>query len=351
VPGIVFQTHLLELTGAVALAGAPHELGGLVLRRGGLASGHVFGHQLQFTTGRRGQNQGEIVWRETASVWPGGHGWELTGGQMLNTIGKMNPMKPTMILLFVAWQAAFGQSQQEPRTAARQRLRVVDSPEQQIRDVFARELRKRQDVEVVPLPTGRDQQGFNDADDVELRVLVSENHGVEESLRRSAPGRRYSITVTVARPADKNQQTASPDGTTGAEPPSAFITLEDSQSGRVAAAWIAVVDEKDLESTCANLVSRFNHEVVEADPKEPASVEPPPEPIIVLPLPVFLPPDSGLSPIYDVPPTVIRKVPPEYSEVARKAGVEGVVVLYAEVDTSGQALNVRVTSQPRLRSR
>jgi TonB family protein len=35
-------------------------------------------------------------------------------------------------------------------------------------------------------------------------------------------------------------------------------------------------------------------------------------------------------------------VPPEYSEVARKAGVEGVVVLYAEVDTSGQALNVRV---------
>jgi TonB family protein len=284
-----------------------------------------------------------IVGREAASVWPGGHGWELTGGQMLNTISKMNPMKPTMILLFVAWQAAFGQSQQGPRTAARQRLRVglrVDSPEQQIRDVLARELRKLQDVEVVPLPTGRDQQGLNDADDVELRVLVSENHGVEESLRRSAPGRRYSITVTVGRP-DKNQQTASPDGTTGAEPQSAFITLEDSQSGRVAAAWIAVADEKDLESTCADLVSRFNHEVVDADPKEPASVEPPPEPIIVLPL-VFLPPDSGLSPIYDVPPTVIRKVPPEYSEVARRAGVEGVVVLYAEVDTSGQALNVRV---------
>jgi hypothetical protein len=116
------QTHLLELTGAVALAGAPHELGGLSFAVA--ASLLVMYLAISCNLLRVGavKIKGEIVWREAASVWPGGHGWELTGGQMLNTIGKMNPMKPTMILLFVAWQAAFGQSQQEPRTAARQRL-------------------------------------------------------------------------------------------------------------------------------------------------------------------------------------------------------------------------------------
>jgi hypothetical protein len=40
---------------------------------------------------------------------------------------------------------------------------------------------------------------------------------------------------------------------------------------RVAAAWTAVTDEKNLESTCADLVSKFNQEVVEADPKETAA--------------------------------------------------------------------------------
>ena len=253
-------------------------------------------------------------------------------------------MKPTMILLLLGWQAAFGQSPQDQPTASRQRLRVglrVDSPERQIRDLFATQLRKL-GVEVVPLPTGSDQPDFNDAHDVELRVLVAENHGVEESLGRSAPSRRYSITVTVTRPADTNKQTASPDKTTSAEPQTGFITLEDLQTRRVAAAWIAVADEKDLESTCADLVSKFNQEVVEADPKETASVEPPPpEPVIVKAL-ILFPPEPGLTPIYDVPPIVIHKVQPQYSEVARRAGVEGVVLLYAEVDTSGRAVNVRV---------
>jgi TonB family protein len=220
----------------------------------------------------------------------------------------------------------------------------VDSPERQIRDVFATELRKLEGVAVVPLTTGNDQPDFNDANDVMLRVLVAENHGVEESLGRSAAVRRYSITVTVTvtRPADKNKQTGSPDDTTSAEPQTGFITLEDLQTRRVAAAWIAVADEKDLESTCADLVSKFNQEVVEADPKETASVEPPPpEPVIVQAL-ILFPPEPGLTPIYDVPPIVIHKEQPQYSEVARRAGVEGVVLLYAEVDISGRAVNVRV---------
>jgi len=249
---------------------------------------------------------------------------------MPHTIGKNEPMKPTMILLLLGSQAVFGQSPRDQPTASPQRLRVglrVDSPERQIRDVFATQLRKLEGVEVVPLPTGNDQPDFNDANDVELRVLVAENHGVEESLGRSAPVRRYSITVTVTRPADKNEQTASPDNTTSKEPQTGFITLEDLQTRRVAAAWIAVADEKDLESTCADLVSKFNQEVVEADPKETASVEPqPPEPVIVKALILFAP-EPGLTPMYDVPPIVIHKEPPQYSEVARRAGVEGVVVL------------------------
>jgi TonB family protein len=38
----------------------------------------------------------------------------------------------------------------------------------------------------------------------------------------------------------------------------------------------------------------------------------------------------------------LTKVEPEYSEEARKAKFQGVVVLYVEVDASGRATNMRV---------
>jgi TonB family protein len=41
-------------------------------------------------------------------------------------------------------------------------------------------------------------------------------------------------------------------------------------------------------------------------------------------------------------PTLLSKVEPEYSEEARKAKYQGVVLLYVEVDPSGRAINIRV---------
>jgi TonB family protein len=41
-------------------------------------------------------------------------------------------------------------------------------------------------------------------------------------------------------------------------------------------------------------------------------------------------------------PSLLTKVEPEYSEAARKAKYQGVVVLYVEVDASGRATNMRV---------
>jgi TonB family protein len=41
-------------------------------------------------------------------------------------------------------------------------------------------------------------------------------------------------------------------------------------------------------------------------------------------------------------PTLLYKVEPEYSEEARKAKYQGTVVLYVEVDPSGQAVNPKV---------
>jgi periplasmic protein TonB len=42
-------------------------------------------------------------------------------------------------------------------------------------------------------------------------------------------------------------------------------------------------------------------------------------------------------------PTLLMKVEPEYSEEARKAKYQGVVLLYVEVDASGKATNIRVS--------
>jgi TonB family protein len=41
-------------------------------------------------------------------------------------------------------------------------------------------------------------------------------------------------------------------------------------------------------------------------------------------------------------PVLISKIEPEYSEDARKAKYQGIVLLYVEVDPSGRAQNVRV---------
>ena len=41
-------------------------------------------------------------------------------------------------------------------------------------------------------------------------------------------------------------------------------------------------------------------------------------------------------------PALLYKVEPEYTELARNAHVEGLVVLYVEVDPEGKAINPRV---------
>lgn len=58
---------------------------------------------------------------------------------------------------------------------------------------------------------------------------------------------------------------------------------------------------------------------------------------------------TGASPtVYQVgggvsAPALLYRVDPEYTEEARKAGLEGTVILYAEVGTDGYARNIRVT--------
>src|SRR5205823_643487 len=49
-----------------------------------------------------------------------------------------------------------------------------------------------------------------------------------------------------------------------------------------------------------------------------------------------------------VPPRLIYKIEPEFSEEARKAKFQGTVVLAIEVDESGRAINMRVLSSPGL---
>jgi len=41
-------------------------------------------------------------------------------------------------------------------------------------------------------------------------------------------------------------------------------------------------------------------------------------------------------------PNAVRKSSPEYTETARQARIEGVVVLYAEIGTDGRARHIRV---------
>jgi TonB family protein len=45
------------------------------------------------------------------------------------------------------------------------------------------------------------------------------------------------------------------------------------------------------------------------------------------------------------PPRLLYRVEPEFSEEARKAKYQGVVVLYIDIDTKGRARNIRVARQ------
>ena len=58
--------------------------------------------------------------------------------------------------------------------------------------------------------------------------------------------------------------------------------------------------------------------------------------------------NSGGGPLHrlagaSTPPVVLFQVEPEFSEEARKAKLQGVVMLYGEVDTNGWLRNIRVT--------
>jgi protein TonB len=61
---------------------------------------------------------------------------------------------------------------------------------------------------------------------------------------------------------------------------------------------------------------------------------------------LLLTPTIALQPPAPTPeikyPSLIRKYPPEYTQEARKAKVEGSVRLEAEIGTDGQAHNIRV---------
>lgn len=49
-----------------------------------------------------------------------------------------------------------------------------------------------------------------------------------------------------------------------------------------------------------------------------------------------------------IPPKLIYKIEPEFSEEARKAKFQGTVVLTIEVDPAGNASNFRIVSSPGL---
>jgi hypothetical protein len=48
-------------------------------------------------------------------------------------------------------------------------------------------------------------------------------------------------------------------------------------------------------------------------------------------------------------PVLIHNVPPEYSKEARKAKVQGTVLLYVEIGPDGRATNIRVQRRPSVR--
>lgn len=117
-------------------------------------------------------------------------------------------MKSALIVALLAGHTAFAQLEHEPQARPSHRLRVglrVDSPEKQVHDLFAKELGNLEQVELVFLD-GNASQRSSEALDLELRVLVSDAHGVDESVTGPAPPHRYTISVKVTRPEDQENQ-------------------------------------------------------------------------------------------------------------------------------------------------
>jgi TonB family protein len=239
-------------------------------------------------------------------------------------------MKARTIVLVIASCLLCGQrqAQSQPRSEPNW-LRVglrVDSPEQQIRDLFTRQLRKLGDVEVAPMsdPLSR-SQGRSELPDVSLKILVYETSRSLQDYRVRGP--RYALAVIATHPLAVDA--AHPD----LEPKEIF-----------AASWLVVADESDLEKTCADLISKFDHEVLEADRKRIRFPEPPsPEPRGFGRGVGFGPgEEKNATGHCDITPSLIYKVEAEYSQEANKANYQGTVVVAVEVDPTGHVVNPRV---------
>lgn len=50
--------------------------------------------------------------------------------------------------------------------------------------------------------------------------------------------------------------------------------------------------------------------------------------------------------VLEEPPVLVREVPPKYPEIARRAGIEGVVIVRMLIDVDGQVLEASVQSGP-----
>jgi TonB family protein len=112
-----------------------------------------------------------------------------------------------------------------------------------------------------------------------------------------------------------------------------------------AGAWLDVAVEKsrgeDFETTCAKLIRKFDHEVLETDRKRIRFPEPQPPP----PETRRFGPGGGDSKVTnhcDIRPSLIHKLEPIYSKEGRKAKLQGTVLLHLEVDPTGNVVNPRV---------
>jgi TonB family protein len=269
---------------------------------------------------------------------------------------RIKPMRATMFLTLIAC-CLFGQSRAQPAPRSQPNwLRVglkMESADGQVWDLFTRQLRKLGDVEVVHLLRDHYPLDSNEVHDVRLEVLVS-RIGTQELFqqpafgpRRSAPPPRYAIAVVATHPADKDSQTKASGGDTRDKP------MFDLDRQLFAAAWIVVADEKDLESKCADVIRQFDRDVLEVDRKRIRFAEPLPPPPLLPPQPQPPPPDTrGFGPSEggglpvsnhcDIDPSLIHQVEPEYSKEAQKAKYQGTVILYVEIDPTGNVVNPRV---------
>jgi len=124
--------------------------------------------------------------------------------------------------------------------------------------------------------------------------------------------------------------------------------MNDLQKQIFAAAWLAVADERHLEITCADIINKFDHEVLEATAKRFDFQK-----LYRLQLSLLLqlrpqhldrkhPSGSKVNNDSTIPPTLVYKMEPEYSEEALKAKFQATVVVFVEIDSTGHVVNPRV---------